>query len=93
MLTSSRPAEGAADAAQVQPHVVVAEPEAGGDLVAVLVEPLRRHPQVDAARAVGHGQARLGAEERLVLHPDVVGPFDDHAVGGDRGRHVAVARS
>ena len=83
------PAEGATDAAQVQAHVVGGEPEAGGDLVAVLVQPLGRHPQVDAAGAVGHGQARLGPEEGLVLHADLVGALDHHLAVGP-GPDVAV---
>ncbi len=78
------PAEGAAHAAEVQAHVVGSEPEAGGDLVAVLVQPLRRHPQVDAAGTVGHGQARLGPEERLILHADLVGALDHHLAVGRR---------
>ena len=46
--------------------------EAGSDLVAVDVEPLRGDVDVDAALAVGHREARLGAEEGLVLDADVV---------------------
>ena len=45
-------AERAADAREVHPHLLVREPEAGGDLVAVDVEPLRRDVDVDAALAV-----------------------------------------
>ena len=67
------PAERAAHPAEVQAHLLGRQPEAGGDLVAVLVQPLGGDPQVDPALAVGDGQARLGAEERLVLHPDLVG--------------------
>ena len=49
-------AERAADAGEGHPHLVVAQAEAVGDLVAVDVQPLGGHVQVDAALAVGHGQ-------------------------------------
>ena len=55
--------------------------EARRDLVAVDVQPLRRDVQLDAAGAVRHREARLGAEEGLVLHPDLVAPAHDD-VGG-----------
>src|ERR671910_318870 len=78
------PAKGAADAAEVQPHLVVRQAQARGDLVAVLVQPLGRDPQVDTALAVGNGEPRLGAEEGLVLHPHLVGALDHH-VAPDAG--------
>ena len=51
-------AEGAADAGEVDPHLLGREAEAGRDLVAVDVEPLRRDVDVDAALAVGDRDAR-----------------------------------
>ena len=43
------------------------------------MQPLRRDEQLDAAAAgVGHGERRLEAEERLVLHADLVVALDDH---------------
>ena len=59
--------ERAADTREVNPHLLRLEPEAGSDLVAVDVEPLRRHVDVDAALAVRDRDAGLGAEEGLVL--------------------------
>ena len=70
------PAERAADAGEVDPHLLRLEAEAGRDLVAVDVEPLRRDVDVDAALAVRDRDARLGPEERLVLLADVVDALD-----------------
>jgi hypothetical protein len=50
------PAEGAADAGEVDPNLLRFEAEARSDLVAVDVEPLRRDVDVDAAAAVGHSE-------------------------------------
>ena len=58
--------------------------EAGRDLVPVHVQPLGGHEQVDAAVLGRYGQARLGAEEGLVLHADLVFAADHH-VGGVSG--------
>ena len=80
------PAERAADATERQSHRLGREAEALRHLVAVDVQPLRRDVQLDATGAVRHRQARLGAEERLVLHPDLVGPLHD-----DRGRRRGIA--
>ena len=66
------PAERAADAGEVDPHLLGLEVEAGRDLVAVDVEPLRRDVDVDAALAVRDRDPRLGAEERLILLADLV---------------------
>jgi hypothetical protein len=71
-------AEGAADAREVQPHLVGREIEAGRHLVAVYVEPLCGHVDVDAALAVRDAEARFGTEERLVLHADLVLAGDGH---------------
>ena len=49
-------AEGAADAGEMDAHLLGREPQAGRDLVAVDVQPLGRDVQVDAAGAVGHRQ-------------------------------------
>jgi hypothetical protein len=48
------------------------------------VQPLRRHDQVDAAVVGRNGEPRLRAEERLILHADFVGAFDDD--GSARGQ-------
>ena len=82
------PAEGAADAAEVDAHLLLLEPEARRDLVAVDVQPLRRHVDVDAALAVGHREPGLRPEEGLVLDPELVDALDAHLAGGVR---VAVA--
>ena len=79
-------AERTADTAEMDPHLLEREPEAGRDLRPVDVQPLRRDVDVDAAFAVGDGEAGLGAEERLILDADVV-----HALDRDVGRRVGVA--
>ena len=56
------------------------EAEARRDLTAVDVQPLGRDVQVDPAFAGGHGEARLRAEKRLILDPDLV-LAADHDVG------------
>ena len=61
------PAERAADAGEVDAHLLGREAEAGRHLVAVDVQPLGRDVDVDAALAVRDGEAGLGPEERLVL--------------------------
>ena len=63
------PAERAADAGEVDPHLLGREVEARRDLLAIDVEPLRRDVDVDAALAVRDRDPRLGAEERLILLP------------------------
>ena len=65
-------AERAADAGEVDPHLLRREPEAGRHLVAVDVQPLRCNVDVDTALAVRDGESRLRAEERLILDADVV---------------------
>ena len=86
--------ERAADAGERDAHLLGLEVEAHGELVAVDVQPLRRDVEVDAALAVGHGEPRLGAEERLILHADLVLALDDHVGLAQLGvavadRHVA----
>ena len=81
-------AERAADAGEVDPHHLGRQPEARCDLVAVDVQPLRRDVDVDAALAVGHGEAGLRPEERLVLDADVVDARDDDLALGVRDRRA-----
>ena len=71
-------AERAADTGEVDPHLLGVEPEARSHLVAVDVQPLGGDVDVDAAFAVRDRDARLGAEERLVLLADLVDAFDAH---------------
>ena len=52
------------------------------------MQPLGRDEQVDAAVLGRHREARLGPEERLVLHADLV-DAGDHHLGG--GRHEPAA--
>ncbi len=78
------PAERPADAGQVDAHLLGRQAEARRDLVAVDVQPLRGDVDVDAALAVGHGQARLRPEKRLVLDADLVLAAYDHLAGGVR---------
>ena len=65
-------AEGAADAGQRHPDLVLGQAEHGRDLPQVGVQPLGGDVEVDAAVLGGHREARLGAEERLVLHAEDV---------------------
>ena len=78
------PAECAPDAGQVDAHLLGRQAEAGRDLVAIDVQPLRGDVDVDAALPVGHGEARLRAEERLILDPDLVLPHH-HDLARRRG--------
>ena len=100
------PAERPADAGEVDPHLLRLETEARRDLVAVDVEPLRRHVDVHAALAVRDRDPRLRPEEGLVLLPDLVDPdtvtsasasgiaaADDDRADDVRPRIVAVAVS
>ena len=57
-------AERAAHAGEVDPHLLRLEPEAGRDLVAVDVQPLRGDVDVDAALAVRDREPRLRARGR-----------------------------
>jgi hypothetical protein len=69
-------AERAADPGEVDADLLLLQPEAGCDLVAVDVQPLRRDVDVDAALAVRDCEARLGPEERLVLDAELVDALD-----------------
>ena len=84
-LTSSRAPNAPPTPASCSRTRSSGEPEALGDLAAVLVQPLRRDEELDAlAVAVGQGERRLEAEERLVLHADLVVALDDD-VADDAG--------
>ena len=75
-------AERTADAGQVDANPLGREAEAGSDLGPIDVEPLRRDVDVDAALAVRDREARLRAEERLILDARLVDAFDgDLALG------------
>ncbi len=90
------PAEGATDAGEVNSNLLLLEPEARGDLVAVDVQPLRRDVDVDPALAVRHREAGFRPEERLVLDAELVDAADRDValcVGvavpdDDRAQHV-----
>src|SRR5215210_28656 len=69
--------EGATHAREGEPHPLRGQVEALGQLILVDVQPLRGDVQVHPALAVGHGQAGLGAQKRLVLHPDLVLSLND----------------
>ena len=57
---------------QVQPDLLVRERQAGRDLLAVHMQPLGGHVQVDAAVLGRDRQPRLGPEGGLVLHAGLV---------------------
>ena len=78
---SSRPPNAPPTPREVDPHLLGPEAEARCDLVAVDVQPLRGDVDVDAALAVRDREARLGAEERLVLDPDLVVALDGDVAG------------
>ena len=82
-LMSSRAPNAPPTPPRTRRTALLRQAEAGGDLLAVLVQPLRGDVQLDAAAVVvGDGQRRLEAEERLVLHADLVGALDDDVAGG-----------
>ncbi len=70
--------EGAADSGHRQAHLLRRETQDAGQLILVDVQPLRSDVEVDAARTVGDGKARLGSQRRLVLHADHVLALHDH---------------
>jgi len=69
-------AERSTDAAEGQPHLVRRKADAFGHLVAIVVQPLGRHDQVDATVLGRCGEPRLRSHERLVLHADGIRTFD-----------------
>ena len=75
-------AERAADAGEVDAHLLGGEREARRNLVAIDVDPLGGDVDVDASLPVRDGEAGLGAEERLVLGAHLVDAADrDVALG------------
>src|SRR4029450_13745159 len=79
-------AERAAHAREMDPDLLLAEPQTRSHLVAVDVQPLGRDVDVDAAFAVRNGESRLGPEERLILDSELVVALD-----GDIARRLWVA--
>ena len=82
------PAEGAADPAQVEAGQLEREPQAGGHLALVNVQPLGGDVEVDAAVLGRDRERRLRPEEGLVLHAHLVVAAHHHLGLGVR---VAVA--
>ena len=70
-------AERAADTAEGQAYELLGEAQALRHLLAVVVQPLGRDDQVDAAVVGGDREPGLGTHERLVLHADLVRALDD----------------
>ena len=69
--------ESSAHTAQDETHLVLGHGEAGGDLFAILVEPLGRDVQLDSVTtAIRHRQCRLETEKGLILHSDLVRALD-----------------
>ncbi len=81
---SSRPPNAPPTPGQLEPDLLGPQPEGRADLALVDVQPLGGDVEVDAADAVGDGEPGLGAEERLVLHADLVVAGDDDLGGGLR---------
>src|SRR5260370_41348503 len=69
-------AEGAAHSREMKGHFRSREVEAGGELLEIGVQPLRRDEEVDTAVRGRYGETRLRAEWSLVLHAGFVHPFD-----------------
>ena len=91
--------ESTSDSTQHQTNLFFGETQTGGDLFAVLVQPLSRDVQLDPRRPrVGNREGGLESEEGLVLHTDFVGSLDldrtdDRLVAGDDALmavHVAI---
>ena len=83
---SSRPPKAPPTPPRVRRTFSGGRPSDSRHLVVVDVQPLGRDVEVDAALAVGHREPRLGPEEGLVLHADLVLAADH-----DVGRRVGVA--
>ena len=75
-------AEGSPHPGQGESHCFGLEAQAGRHLVAVGVQVLGRDVQVDPTSIVWDGQAGFCAQRGLVLHADLVGPFDRHVADG-----------
>ena len=84
MLRSSRAPNDAADAGEVQPHLLEGEGQAGCHLLLVDVQPLGGDVQVDTAVLGGDREPGLGTHEGLVLHAGLVVALDDDRTGGVR---------
>ena len=89
--------KGASHPGQGDAHLLLGQAQAGGDLLAVYVEPLGRDVQVDPAILGGHGQPGLRSQRRLVLHAGLVvalHPYVRLSIGlavddADVAQHVA----
>src|SRR5262249_12825273 len=68
--------ERTADAGKVNPDLRALQPETGRDLVTVDVQPLGGDVDVDAPAAVRDREARLRAEEGLILDAQLVDARD-----------------
>jgi hypothetical protein len=77
-------AERATHAREREPHFVVGQAEARGDLITIDMQPLRRDVQLDPAVVGRNRQTAFGSHEGLVLHTDFVDTFDGHGVGRQR---------
>ena len=88
------PAERATDAGEVDTNLLGPEPQAGNDLLVVDVQPLGGDVDVDAALAVGDGQAGLGTEKRLILARQLVDAADrDGASASGSPRRMTIERT
>ena len=79
-------AERAADSGEMDADLLLSQPQARRDLVAVDVQPLRRDIDVHAALTVRNSEPRFGPQERLILDPELVVALD-----GDIAGHLGVA--
>src|SRR5207245_6586350 len=70
-------AERAADAGEDEVHLRFGQPQAGRDLAKVLVQPLRRDVELDAAVLPRDGEPGLRSKRRLILHPELVLALND----------------
>ena len=68
-----------ADTTEDELNVVFWQTETVRNLLSVLMKPLRSNMQFDGSTVMtGDCQRGFKSEKCLVLHPDVVGPFDLH---------------
>ena len=72
--TSERPA----DSAQGQAHPARIQPESGCHLAPVVVDPLRRHVQVDTAAPIRYRETGFRTQEGRILDPGGVLPSHHH---------------
>src|SRR5260370_16792523 len=71
-------AECAAHSREMKAHFRSREVEAGGELLEIGVQPLRRDEEVDTAVRGRYGETRLRAKWSLVLHAPFLPPFYPH---------------